>query len=807
MVDYGDIRRFRSGPPRATSLSFGPWLGGLCTERQAEQLTKYECSQLLNFVLVENGYARTRDGTSLVSSGATGAIKCVGDVKVGSTWYTVFGDDDNHLYYNSGTTAIALAALEGEPRFVGYMGNLIVFDGSYIKLWDGTETLGAEMVTNGAFAADTDWTKGTGWTISGGDASCDGTQVADSDLKQDISLTAGRLYKVVYTVRNRTAGTVTPLCGSGTEGTARSTNATFTEYLYAATDSLIYFRADSDFVGEIDDVSVKECQNLTILYDDGSGTSTPYQFENRWGNNDTSLALGDGTNTRIAYKFTSQTWDTGAVYTIPPTTFYATFSKVGTGGTGSINAVLRLVSDDSVLATKQIVADVTAISDDAEVSITYASTDITTEMSQNTAYYMSVEFTNTHGTPAANHVSVACTNVGSGGLAFYYDGSWNADTAKDPVMGLKPGRPPKAVDGVVHKDRLFTFEGTSGTNPGYLWYSNAGDHLDWSSNNGGGYATVIDSSATNYTIGGIASWYDELWIFGEARQPFMGKLLGDSPQTYEIHATLQKVSGHYKTIIPTPDDIYFLHPGGVDAVRTIQEYGDIHAISQTDSISKTIHKYYDTVATAGYDPEFGLYLMKLNGYDYTIAVHTRLKSARSYGMKQMSYSPVSIWDFAFTGDPTAFGHGNGFLLIGTASGTVYKMDNTVVQDADTDVTYTLRTYFPSTKFQDLKADKINVNAFSRFGGTFDIVIYKNHNRTSTQTISVTMPWDTSTTPDELTMDYDEMNFLVDPNLYYDREYLNMNFRSIMVGIENVGVNGWPIYFGDVNLMARKIGGF
>ena len=35
-------------------------------------------------------------------------------------------------------------------------------------------TEGAEEIINGDFATDSDWTKGTGWTISGGSANCDG---------------------------------------------------------------------------------------------------------------------------------------------------------------------------------------------------------------------------------------------------------------------------------------------------------------------------------------------------------------------------------------------------------------------------------------------------------------------------------------------------------------------------------------------------------------------------------------------------------------------------------------------------------
>ena len=37
-----------------------------------------------------------------------------------------------------------------------------------------TETYGSELVTNGSFATDSDWTKETGWTISGGTANFSG---------------------------------------------------------------------------------------------------------------------------------------------------------------------------------------------------------------------------------------------------------------------------------------------------------------------------------------------------------------------------------------------------------------------------------------------------------------------------------------------------------------------------------------------------------------------------------------------------------------------------------------------------------
>lgn len=117
-----------------------------------------------------------------------------------------------------------------------------------------------DLVTNGAFAADTDWTKGTGWTISGGKADSDGTQSAASSLEQTPTGTEavieGKAYRVVFTVSNYSAGNVAAKLGGGTAGTNRASDATFTETLVAGSDGKIELVADADFVGKIDNLSV-----------------------------------------------------------------------------------------------------------------------------------------------------------------------------------------------------------------------------------------------------------------------------------------------------------------------------------------------------------------------------------------------------------------------------------------------------------------------------------------------------------------------------------------------------------------------
>jgi len=127
--------------------------------------------------------------------------------------------------------------------------------------------LGADLITNGGFATDSDWAKGPGWSIAAGVASSDGSQAGDSDLNQALSLTSGQTYEVEFTVSNFSAGNVTPVAGD-TEGTDRAANGTFTENIVAGAGGDIDIRADLDFIGDIDDVTVRLANVPWNLEDD-----------------------------------------------------------------------------------------------------------------------------------------------------------------------------------------------------------------------------------------------------------------------------------------------------------------------------------------------------------------------------------------------------------------------------------------------------------------------------------------------------------------------------------------------------------
>ena len=368
---------------------------------------------------------------------------------------------------------------------------------------------------------------------------------------------------------------------------------------------------DGSFIKYIDDVS-----EIKIAYDDGTGTSA-YQFDHTSGDDDASLALGNGTNIRIATKFTSQAWETG--YTIPPTTVTCCLCKEESP-TGSIVMKIRLVADDSILATKTFLADVTALTTTAtEYSATFASSDVTTEMSPSTAYYCTLEYA---GGDAANYVKVHYSTVAASGTAYHYIAGWNANATKDCLMSLKPGMPPKGQFGAVHESRPFIAGDPD--NLGYVWYGNL-THLDWSSSDGGGYIGVVDDNRNNYEVGGIGVLYGNLMVYGTEKQPYLSQLSGGSPTDYILSPLMQNPWTTYKTLKNTMNDLWAGAADGVDPLSGVREYGDFRTFSASDPVADRLNDNWDSdTAFAEYYPLEGQYWLVMPDYFRVLVSHTKI---------------------------------------------------------------------------------------------------------------------------------------------------------------------------------------
>lgn len=158
---------------------------------------------------------------------------------------------------------------------------------------DDATTGTTNTVTNGTFDTDTNWTKQTGWTISGGTANCDGTQTGNSNLLGSATLKVGETYLFTFTVSNYSAGQVRPGLGSIT-GTYVSANGTYSELLTFTGSAIPFFNADADFTGSIDNVTVYNVtgtvKDKTTSNNDGVRVGTTWTTD-RHGQADNALSF------------------------------------------------------------------------------------------------------------------------------------------------------------------------------------------------------------------------------------------------------------------------------------------------------------------------------------------------------------------------------------------------------------------------------------------------------------------------------------------------------------------------------------
>ena len=147
---------------------------------------------------------------------------------------------------------------------------------------------GSELVPNGDFATDTDWTKGTGWTISGGSANANTVGSYVNLQTNNRVIEVQTIYDVSFEVSNYVQGSVR-LAFTGSVATPEaSANGTYTARLRsgATSRSLVYIQGITSFIGSVDNVSVKEVQGFeapkALPIGTGSDVMSGWDFTNGW---------------------------------------------------------------------------------------------------------------------------------------------------------------------------------------------------------------------------------------------------------------------------------------------------------------------------------------------------------------------------------------------------------------------------------------------------------------------------------------------------------------------------------------------
>lgn len=160
----------------------------------------------------------------------------VGTVNVGTNTFTDTVTADTYYYY----------------RVRAYKGS------NYSDYTDVAELeYGPEIVLNTDLSVDEWWAKGANISIADGVAHFTGVATAQS-LSKSTVLTIGATYRVLFTIKNYSAGMVSANVGASSTAYRRSGNGTF-ELLITAVNASIYFSsANGPTTLDIDDISVKK---------------------------------------------------------------------------------------------------------------------------------------------------------------------------------------------------------------------------------------------------------------------------------------------------------------------------------------------------------------------------------------------------------------------------------------------------------------------------------------------------------------------------------------------------------------------
>jgi hypothetical protein len=142
----------------------------------------------------------------------------------------------------------------------------VITGAEFDRLFPAARTRGPELVVNGGFNVDANWTKGTGWTIGSGVAAAsvvsnDGAQ----QLTQSFATIPGRQYVVTYTASGVSGTGFSIFHGGasppGNAGAFRNSAGTFTETIVASGSTLFLSfgaRGSGPCSFSIDNVSVRE---------------------------------------------------------------------------------------------------------------------------------------------------------------------------------------------------------------------------------------------------------------------------------------------------------------------------------------------------------------------------------------------------------------------------------------------------------------------------------------------------------------------------------------------------------------------
>jgi len=173
---------------------------------------------------------------------------------LGDAIANLFSNGEQGVWYDpSDLTTMRQTGASGLPAIIGQPVGLMLDKSQGVKL-------GSELITNGDFAAASNWSTGAGWSIADGVADAD--NVTNQNLRQNgVALEENKVYSITFTLVSISSGTVLGRFGGSpaVDSVDFDTAGTYTFFLKANdTNSSFMLRGQDGFTGTVDNVSVKE---------------------------------------------------------------------------------------------------------------------------------------------------------------------------------------------------------------------------------------------------------------------------------------------------------------------------------------------------------------------------------------------------------------------------------------------------------------------------------------------------------------------------------------------------------------------
>jgi len=122
----------------------------------------------------------------------------------------------------------------------------------------GGLSFGANIITNGGFDADTDWTLSAGWAIAGGVLSADGTGTAGENALQGAGAANSTTYRLEFGMSNYISGNLDVIVGSVNLADMAENGHYSVDFTTAASQNGVLFLQTYSLIADIDNVVLRE---------------------------------------------------------------------------------------------------------------------------------------------------------------------------------------------------------------------------------------------------------------------------------------------------------------------------------------------------------------------------------------------------------------------------------------------------------------------------------------------------------------------------------------------------------------------